>query len=320
MIDKSHHISMRPIVEGLLERGHEVSYLLPNTTDARAYFPNGISEGNRSAELHFLGDTDWSFDELFSGDDIDLKNKRWLSVGPDSKVRAFARILPMYRTKLALPMFSMLDDLKVHHLQPSSPRGGGYYDLFVIHMASFGLLHAVEDAGIDLVTAQTMPPTPSLNAAVGDAHLMRLPNQLAPPRTEELRTSFAARVKNQALNRFLQLYMVSTYGSGGRHAGLTRRKAVVDHMIRPTFLEHGLVLEPGGLLELLKSVPNSIVLGGPPLSVPMPLPAGTHMLGLLARPEQAGGPSGLSTTPLGAWLDAASGPVIYISLGTKYEV
>ena len=219
MIDKSHHISMRPIVEGLLERGHEVSYLLPNTTDARAYFPNGISDGNRSAELHFLGDTDWSFDELFSGDDIDLKNKRWLSVGPDSKVRAFARILPMYRTKLALPMFSMLDDLKVHHLQPSSPRGGGYYDLFVIHMASFGLLHAVEDAGIDLVTAQTMPPTPSLNAAVGDAHLMRLPNQLAPPRTEELRTSFAARVKNQALNRFLQLYMVSTCGSGGRHAG-----------------------------------------------------------------------------------------------------
>ena len=91
-------------------------------------------------------------------------------------------------------------------------------------------------------------------------------------------------------------------------------------MIRPTFLEHGLVLEPGGLLALLKSVPNSIVLGGPPLSVPMPLPAGTHMLGLLARPERAGGASGLSTTPLGAWLDAASGPVIYISLGTKYEV
>ena len=85
-------------------------------------------------------------------------------------------------------------------------------------MASFGLLHAVKDVGIDLVTVQTTPPTPFLNAAVGDAHLVRLPNQLAPPRTEELRTSFAARVKNQALNRFLQLYMVSTCGSRGRHA------------------------------------------------------------------------------------------------------
>ena len=59
---------MRPIVEGLLERGHDVTFLLPNTTDARGYFPNGISAGNRSAALLFLGQTDWSFDDLFAGD------------------------------------------------------------------------------------------------------------------------------------------------------------------------------------------------------------------------------------------------------------
>ena len=203
---------------------------------------------------------------------------------------------------MALPMFGMLDDLK-DHIGPSSLHGGGNYDLFLMHMASFGLFHAVEDGGINVVTVQTTPPTPFLNAAVDNAHLVRLPNQLSPPRTEELRTSFAARVKNQALNRFLQLYM-----------------AIMNHILRLTFLEHGLVLEPGGVIELMQSVPNSIVLGGPPLSVPMPLTAGTHVLGFLAHPERAGGPSLRSTTPLGAWLDAASGPVIYISLGTKYEV
>lgn len=43
---KSHHLAMMPLVEGLLERGHEVTLLLPNTTDARGFFPSGISAGN----------------------------------------------------------------------------------------------------------------------------------------------------------------------------------------------------------------------------------------------------------------------------------
>ena len=43
---KSHHLAMKPLVEGLLERGHEVTFLLPNTTDALGYFPSGISAGN----------------------------------------------------------------------------------------------------------------------------------------------------------------------------------------------------------------------------------------------------------------------------------
>lgn len=68
---KSHHLSVVPFVEGLLDRGHRVSFLVPNTAEGRSYFPNGIgggrNDGAAAADVVYLGKDEWSFDTLFSG-------------------------------------------------------------------------------------------------------------------------------------------------------------------------------------------------------------------------------------------------------------
>merc|ERR1740129_175691 len=81
---KSHHLTVVPLIEGLLERGHEVSFLVPATTEAKGYFPKGVGTAN----MVYLGTQEWSFDKLFSDQDVDFKNVGW-----PQKVVMFAKIL-----------------------------------------------------------------------------------------------------------------------------------------------------------------------------------------------------------------------------------
>lgn len=281
---KSHHISCVPLIEGLLGRGHEVSFLMPNTSEAKLYFPNGI--GN--SKMVYLGTEDWSFDTIFSGDDIDLKNQPW-----HQKVYTFAKLLWSYRDVMEKPLFSMYQELVEWLKQPG-------IDAILLHVASFGYVPLAEASGIPVVGYLSIPATPLILVHDKD-EVCRYPNMLAPPRVDELKSSLIARVSNHMQCRFLQGYM-----------------KIADHEFEALFSKKGLTIPRGSLLEMMSGVPNSIIFGGPPLGPKIPLSPGMHLVGSVEKSKPSPIPSGMLS-----WLDAAKdagAPIMYISLGTKYEL
>lgn len=281
---KSHHITVLPLIEGLLERGHRVSFLVPGTTEAKGYFPNGV--GN--ATMVYLGKEDWSFDTLFSDQDIDMKNQAW-----HQKIVTFAKVLWSYREALEKPIFSMHDELAEWIQQPG-------IDAFILHMASFGNVALIENSGIPTVGFLAFPPVPFFMMGDKD-EVCRYPNMIKPPRVQELKSSLVARVKNHMTCRFLQGYM-----------------NIADREIAALFHQKGAPVLRDGILGLVRGSPHSIVLGGPPLSQRVPLPPGMHLAGTVERPKPRPMPAELL-----AWLDAAKDaatPVMYISMGTKYAL
>ena len=68
--------------------------------------------------------------------------------------------------------------------------------------------------------------------------------------------------------------------------------------------------------QILLGARTNIMLGGPPLTLPLKLPSSIHVVGTIDRPKPRALP-----TELGRWLDdAGAAPVIYVSMGTKYEL
>ena len=282
-IMKSHHLTVVPLIERLVERGHQVSFLLPNTTEHKSFFPSGVS----SAKMVYLGTKDWSFDTLFSGAEYDIKNLPWYK-----KLIAFAKILWSYRESMEAPFFSMTDHL-VKWLQTVD------LDAIVLHVASFGNAHVVRDSGIPFVSYFSVPPLPMFLVHDKDK-VCRYPNMLYPPALAKLKTSLVARVKNHMMCRFLQGYML-----------------IANHELNAIFQARGVNLN-GTFLESLTDTPQLMLLGGPPLSLNVKLPPQTHVLGIVNKHV----PRPIPAELLG-WLDAASeanARVVYISMGTKYEL
>eukprot|EP00927_Polykrikos_kofoidii_P050627 TRINITY_DN4451_c0_g1_i1.p1 TRINITY_DN4451_c0_g1~~TRINITY_DN4451_c0_g1_i1.p1 ORF type:complete len:544 (-),score=84.30 TRINITY_DN4451_c0_g1_i1:139-1770(-) len=278
---KSHHLTVVPIIEGLLEKGHKVSFLMPNTTEAKSYFPKGV--GN--ATMVYLGTQDWSFDTLFKGEDVDVKNQPLYQ-----KVVTYAKLVWSYRKTLGAPLLSMHDELVEWIKQPG-------IDAVLLHLASLAAYPVVEASGIPFVDFLSIPPMAA--GFVHDADVQcRYPNMIQPPRVQDLKSSLIVRVSNHMHCRFLQAYMV-----------------FVDHEFRAIFRTKGLPWP--GFVKMMTQVPHGIVLGGPPLSLKLPLPPGMHLVGTVEKSK----PSPIPVDILG-WLDAAKHAgerVMYVSLGTKYE-
>ena len=280
---KSHHLTMVPFIEGLLERGHSVSFVVPNTTAQRSYFPKGVGD----ASMVYLGTEEWSFDTLFSGPEFDYKNLplyKWPGM--------FGNILLSYREVLEKPVFSMHDGL-VAWIKTAG------VDAVLLHAASLGSRPVVEASGIPWVSYVSFPPLPPLFEYDKDK-VCRYPNLMSPPSVAELKESWMTRVKNHMACRFLQGYLF-----------------VMDHEIRALFTARG--LDYPGIVEMLTGGPQVLVLGGPPLSINIQLRPNTHVLGAIDRPKP---PRSIPADML-AWLEAArdaAAPVVYISMGTKYEL
>ena len=280
---RSHHLTVVPLIEGLLEHGHDVSFVVPNTTEHRSYFPKGVG----SATMVFLGTEDWAFDTLFSGPEYDFKNLPWYK-----KPLLFAKVLSTYRSTLDVPMFSMHDELG-----PWLARAG--VDAVLLHAASFGSVPVVAASGIPWVSYFSVPPLPLFLEHDND-RVCRYPNYMKPPPVTELKQSLVARVKNHMVCRFLQTYMV-----------------FADREMRALFDARGMSMGDG-LLQMITSAPSLMLLGGPPLSHNVELKENIHVLGVIDRPQPDVIPAGM----LG-WLDAArdaGAPVVYVSMGTKYEL
>lgn len=49
---------MVPLIEGLLDKGHHVTFIMPNTGEFQGFFPKGIfsENGENEAELLFFGE------------------------------------------------------------------------------------------------------------------------------------------------------------------------------------------------------------------------------------------------------------------------
>jgi len=280
---KSHHISVVPLIEGLLERGHKVSFVVPNTTEHKSYFPKGMG----SARMVFLGTEDWAFDKLFNGPEYDFKNVPWYK-----KPLVFAKVLSSYRSTLDVPIFSMHDELG-----PWLKTGG--IDAVLLHAASLGSTPVVATSGIPWVSFFSLPPLPLFMEHDKD-RVCRYPNYLKPPSVAKLKESLMARVKNHMTCRFLQGYLF-----------------VADREFRALFNARGLSIE--GTLQMMTSTPPLLMLlGGPPLSLNMKLGSHIHVLGVVDRPK----PHPIPVDMLN-WLEAArdaGAPVMYVSMGTKYEL
>ena len=281
---KSHHLTVVPLIEELVARGHEVSFLLPNTTEYRTFFASGVS----SARMEYLGTQEWSFNSLFTGPEYDFKNLPWYK-----KPIVFVKILLSYREALDAPLFSMHDEL-VQWLNTTK------VDAILMHTASFGSKPAVSDSGVPWISYFSVPPLPLFLVHDRDK-VCRYPNYLRPPSVAQLKASLATRVKNHMICRFLQLYMF-----------------FADNEFKALFEARGLDMGANTFMQSLIDAPGIMLLGGPPLSLNVALPSNVHVLGMIQRHASREIPADMLS-----WLDAAAeaeAPVVYISMGTKYEL
>jgi hypothetical protein len=308
---KSHHISMVPIIEGLLQQGHRVSYIMPNTTESKSYFPNGISvaldhisggEGQSSkAKLVYLGHKDWSFDNLFGDMDLDFKNMPFYE-----KPIFFASMAWNYRKALSKPLLSMHDDLTEWFDKFELD-----VDAIILHATSFGSKPLIANfsrrTGKPWISILSLPPLPMLVLDDRDA-VCRYPNMMKPPSLAELKTSFVTRLKNHMVCRFLQAYC---------WVACRELDAVFAESGSSVFFKNskGPIAQAGGFAEFMSEAPNLILYGGPPLSMKIPLKPSQHVVGTIDRVVPQPIPEEMLR-----WMDRGDANILYISLGTKYEL
>ena len=218
---------MKPLVEGLLERGHEVTFLLPATSDARAYFPNGISEGNRSAEVIYLGQTDWSLDTLRPAPK---------SSGFVDQAMGVVDFFTHLRTMLETVFFSNHREV-VQWLRAEKP------DLTLIHLFSMSVIPSLQEEGLPFVQYFAASPVPLFFEDDLDV-VCRYPTKDGTISVDLLKTSFSHRVLNQAICRATNVAM---------RVGVSQ--------MRPLFPKYG---APAPRRLPIVDVDHGLVLGGPP--------------------------------------------------------
>ena len=179
---KSHHLTVVPLIEELAARGHEVSFLLPNTTEYRTFFASRAS----SARMEYLGTQEWSFNSLFTGPEYDFKNLPWYK-----KPIVLVKMILSYREALDAPLFSMHDEL-VQWLNTTK------VDAILMHTASFGSKPAVKDSGVPWISYFSVPPLPLFMVHDRDK-VCRYPNHMRPPSVAQLKASLVTRVKNHMI-------------------------------------------------------------------------------------------------------------------------
>ena len=143
-----------------------------------------------------------------------------------------------------------------------------------------------------------MSAAPSPELVLSDAEqICKYPNMLNPRSVPDLQASLLNRVANRVECMMLQAYI--KFGLSVMNSVLAARG-----------------YEPADdYTKILLGARTNVLLGGPPLSLPVKLPSGSHVVGTIERTKPRSLP-----TEMGRWLDeAGSSPVIYVSMGTKYE-
>ena len=269
---RSHHLAVVPVVEGLVERGHNVTFVLPNTTEAHQWFPNGVG----GAYLVYIGET-------FKVPDT--KNLKW-----HERVLVWGNLIWNLRSMLGKPFFSVVDDF-VHLIEHNK------FDGVFSGAMSIGCNAVLKKrASIPWISFMTVPAYPEF--VLGDSEqACKYPNLVNPRSLPELKGSLLKRVQNRVECMMLQAYIkiiVSVFNLLLKGRGF---ETAVDHT------------------DILLGARTNVMLGGPPLTLPIKLPVGSHVVGTVEKPKPRSLP-----TELGSWLDdAGKAPVVYASMGTQYD-
>lgn len=216
------------------------------------------------------------------------------------------KILSSYRSELERPIFSMHADLVDWFFDP-----GNTVDVVLLHLASLGSKPVALASGAPVVGYLSTPPYPAFLPMDPDRECL-YPTMLDSPPLDKLKTSFLVRVKNQMLCRFIHGY---TYVASREMAALfssKHRNASIDDAI----VAAGDGMRRHGFGHFMSDdVPDVMLLGGPPLSHNVPLDEDRfHVLGIVDSPKPREVPHDLR-----GWLDARPA-VLYVSMGTKYEI
>jgi len=281
-IMRSHHLAMVPAVEELARRGHRVVFAMPDTAEFRDFFKGGIP----GVEIRHVGRGDWSVANVSLS--VDVKNLAW-----HQAVLEYASMLWNIRDLAASIFLGTVDDT-LAYVEEEKP------DLVLAQMASFALVNKLLDApdSPPLVSVMTGLPTAAFALESLDEKC-RYPNIQAPDKLEDLKGSLALRVKN----RLTCMAMAALWGT-------------MLGQIDGAFVAHG-VPPLRNFARVFSSPPVMVAYGGAPMMLPMPLPGNVHMVGVVEKKI----PHAIAA-PLLGWLDAAADagvPVVYVSMGTKYE-
>ena len=174
---RSHHLAVVPVVEGLLERGHNVTFALPNTSEARGWFPEGIG----SANLVFLGDESASVSAVKFPD---MKNLRWYE-----RIPVWSRMIWNGRSILEKPLLSMLDDF-LGLLENNK------FDVAFSSAMSISCNALLKSSSLPFVGFVSLPPIPQM--VLSDTEeVCKYPNFWNPRSVPDLQSSLLKRAQNR---------------------------------------------------------------------------------------------------------------------------
>ena len=174
---RSHHLAVVPVVEGLLERGHNVTFALPNTSEARGWFPKGIGGAN----LVYMGDESASVSSVKFPD---MKNLRW-----HERIPVWGRMIWNGRSLLERPLVSMLDDFRGLLEQNK-------FDAAFSSAMSISCNAALKSSSLPWVGFVSLPPIPQM--VLSDTEeVCKYPNFWNPRSVPDLQSSLLKRAQNR---------------------------------------------------------------------------------------------------------------------------
>lgn len=279
---KSHHLAMAPVVEELGRRGHKVVFALPRAEEFDDFFP----EGAPGVEVRRMGPSGWSVHNAFTMPDV--KNLPY-----HQTIMQFASLAWGVREQAEKAMLGMLDDF-TSYVEVEKP------DVVLSQTVSFGIIgKLLSTAGAPpVVSVVTGLPAPAWVIGPMDV-VCRYPNIQAPDTLDDLRGSLALRIKNRLTCMAMHGLMTVLFNE--------MDMALAKAELPPV----------GSFPQALARSQVQVGYGGPPLMLPMPMPGNMHLIGIVTKRSHQAIESSLLT-----WLDDASAanvPVLYVSMGTKYE-
>mmetsp|Transcript_8404 Transcript_8404/g.16321 ORF Transcript_8404/g.16321 Transcript_8404/m.16321 type:complete len:594 (-) Transcript_8404:44-1825(-) len=278
---RSHALSMVPVLEELSARGHRVTFAIPSTKEARAWFKK--PPGN--SELLHVGDPDWSLDQIPTPD---LKTMSHWEVA-----QHYVHMAWNYADLLDKPIFSSVPDIEAF-VQKERP------DVAFVSMASMGSGDVLKRTDTPFVTFYHASMLTIL--AAGTPEYCRYPYMRVAPTVTELKTSLLARLKNHLVCSLETLLLFPLFLN---EINKVRKRRGLNSV--------------SSWAELLAPAPISVGVGGPPVSVlPHNFPRSMHLVGLVSRDAAASEIDPDLLRWLDG--DGHTEPVLYVSMGTKYKL
>mmetsp|Transcript_32198 Transcript_32198/g.44154 ORF Transcript_32198/g.44154 Transcript_32198/m.44154 type:complete len:551 (-) Transcript_32198:29-1681(-) len=285
-LSKSHCLAMLPVIEELAARGHEVTFLLPDTEDGRAVGSDEMKRRKilQQVQFEFRGEPRIPFRS-------DMRTSSWLEI-----LLFFGNMWWTADEILENALFVM-DDATTLLLQREK------FDVVVTSMSNLGGRKAATLAGVPLVNYTHAPLI--LDIFCSDYnHNIRFPGMASGLTQEDLKNSFRKCVWNQVthilLSSFFQYAIVPSF------------RRIVKKRYNENHPEWKM---SGDTFVGTWAGTQHMVLGGVPFTSPLPrgFSSHIHVLGVVNKQQ-----SSILGLELQQWLDESSLPVVYVSMGTVY--